>query len=58
MVDHKVAWIVAVLIVVAVVVGAAFGLGVVVYEPSHHEGPIGVTIKAPESGPKAIVGGR
>jgi len=47
-----------VLIVVAVVVGAAFGLGVVVYEPSHHEGPIGVTIKAPESGPKAIVGGR
>jgi hypothetical protein len=58
MVDHKVAWIVAVAIVVAVAVGAAFAFRVVVYEPSHHEGPVGVTIKAPESGPKAITGGR
>jgi hypothetical protein len=56
--NRRMAWIVAVLVVVAVVIAAAFAFGVVTYEPSHHEDPGGVTIKAPESGPKAIAGGR
>jgi hypothetical protein len=56
--SRRMAWIVAVLVVVAVVIAAAFAFGVVTYEPSHHEEPGGVTIKAPESGPKAITGGR
>jgi hypothetical protein len=57
-VSRKAAWIVSTLVVVVAVIGAAFAFGVVVYEPSHHEGPVGVTIKAPESGPKAIAGQR
>jgi hypothetical protein len=57
MVNHSVIWIVAALLVAAVI-GGAFAFGVVTFEPSHHEGPVGVTIKAPESGPKAIIGGR
>ena len=57
MLDHRVVWLVA-LLVVAAVSGAAFAFGVVTFEPSHHEGPVGVTIKAPESGPTAITGGR
>jgi hypothetical protein len=56
--NRRMAWIVAMLVVVAVVIAAAFAFGVVTYEPSHHEDPGGVTIKAPESGPKAIAGGR
>jgi hypothetical protein len=57
MVNHRVMWLVAAL-VVAAVIGAAFAFGVVTFEPGHHQDPRGVTIKAPESGPKAITGGR
>jgi hypothetical protein len=57
MLDHRVVWLVAAL-VVAAVIGAAFAFGVVTFEPSHHEDPGGVTTKAPESGPKGIAGGR
>ena len=49
MLDHRVVWWVAAL-VVAAVIGAAFVFGVVTFEPGHHE--------APEGGPKAITGGR
>jgi hypothetical protein len=58
MLDHRVVWLVAALMVAAVL-GAAFAFGVVTLGPSHHhEDPLGVTIKAPGSGPKAIGGGR
>jgi hypothetical protein len=57
-VSRKAAWIVSVLVVVGLVIGGAFAFGVATFEPSHHEGPVGVTIKAPESGPKAIASGR
>jgi hypothetical protein len=57
-VSRKAAWIVSVLAVVVVAVGAAFAFGVATFEPSHHDGSGGVTMKAPESGPKAIIGGR
>ena len=57
--NRRMAWIVAVLVVVAVVIAAAFAFGVVTYEPSYGgERPSGTTIKAPESGPKANPGGR
>jgi hypothetical protein len=57
MLDHRVVWLVA-LLVVAAVIGAAFAFGVVTFEPGHHQDPRGVTVTAPESGPQAITGGR
>jgi hypothetical protein len=47
-----------VLVVVVLMIGGAFAFSVATFEPSHHKGPVGVTIKPPESGPKAIAGGR
>jgi hypothetical protein len=44
--------------VVAVVIAAAFALGLVTYEPAHRGEPRGATIKPPESGPKANPVGR
>lgn len=57
--SRRVAMVAALLVAVAAVaIAAAFALGLVTYEPAHRGEPRGTTIKAPESGPKAIPGGR
>jgi hypothetical protein len=43
---------------VAVVIAAAFALGLVTYQPAYRGEPRGTTIKPPESGPKANPGSR
>jgi hypothetical protein len=58
--NHKVAWAVAALVVVVVVVGLAFALGLVKYEPPRREESTpgaGAPIKVPGSSPKANPGG-
>jgi len=55
--NHRVAWIVAVLVALAVAVLAAFAFGLVKYEPPRQE-PTGGPAKTPGSPPKANPDGR